>query len=102
MNYELIVTIVNKGFSDRVVEATREAGAKGGTIIYGRGTSDKGEKKILGLDLQSEKEILFTIVEEENKSQVMQNICKHIDVEKKGTGLCFSLPIDSITGLNKL
>ena len=37
-NYDLVISIVNRGHSDPVVEASREAGANGGTIIYGRGT----------------------------------------------------------------
>ena len=36
-NFDCIVTIVNKGHSEPVVEASRKAGAEGGTIIFGRG-----------------------------------------------------------------
>lgn len=33
MDYELIVTIVNRGFNDVVMDAARQVGARGGTII---------------------------------------------------------------------
>ena len=39
--YELIVSIVNAGFSEAVMEAAKEAGARGGTVIHGRGTANK-------------------------------------------------------------
>ena len=34
--FELIVAIVNRGFSDLVMDAARKAGASGGTILHGR------------------------------------------------------------------
>ena len=36
--YELVVCIINAGFSQNVMEAARAAGAKGGTILRARGT----------------------------------------------------------------
>ena len=37
-SHECIVCIVNTGFSDAVMDAAREFGARGGTVIHGRGT----------------------------------------------------------------
>lgn len=100
--FELIVTIVNKGQSDKVVEASREAGAKGGTIIYGRGTYNNGNDAILGISLKAEKDIIFTIVESEQKAKVMKLISERANLNLDGEGLCFSLPINSLTGSKKL
>ena len=36
--FEVIICIVNSGFSDEVMDAARKAGAKGGTVLRGRGT----------------------------------------------------------------
>ena len=36
--YDLIVTIVNKGRAEKVMEAAKKAGAEGGTILHGRGS----------------------------------------------------------------
>ena len=36
--YEMIYAIVNAGFADAVMEAAREYGARGGTVIHGKGT----------------------------------------------------------------
>nr|MBP9943015.1 P-II family nitrogen regulator [Desulfomicrobium sp.] len=56
-NFDCIVTIVNKGHSEPVVEASRKAGAEGGTIIFGRGTGIREVKSIMGLAIDPEKEI---------------------------------------------
>ena len=39
--YEMILCIVNAGFSGLVMDAAKEAGAKGGTLLRGRGTANR-------------------------------------------------------------
>lgn len=101
-DFELIITIVNKGQSDKVVEASRQGGAKGGTIIYGKGTRYKQGDSVLGIDLKSEKEIIFTIVSSNQKNEIMKLITDKADLNTTGQGLCFSLPINSIVGSKKI
>ena len=43
--YEVIVAIVNEGHSDKVMDAAREAGARGGTITHARGSGTKEIEK---------------------------------------------------------
>ena len=48
MEFEMVICIVNSGFSDDVMEAAREVGARGGTVINGRGewkTNYQGQSK---------------------------------------------------------
>ena len=45
--YELILCIVNTGFSDAVMEAARACGAGGGTVIHARGTANKEAETFL-------------------------------------------------------
>ena len=46
-NHELIMCIVNTGFSETVMEAAKDAGARGGTILNGRGTANKEAELII-------------------------------------------------------
>ena len=70
--YDLIVTIVNKGDSERVVEASRKSGAEGGTILSGRGTGIHERAKLFGLTIEPEKDcLLYT---SHNSGVVDQNI----------------------------
>lgn len=96
--FELIVTVVEKGHSDEIIVASREAGAQGGTIIYGRGTNPKENKSILGMNVTGEKEVVFIIVEKDKKKDVMENIAGKAKLNTTGKGLCFSLPIDNFLG----
>ena len=59
--YELILTILNRGFSDLVMDSARKSGATGGTILTARGTGAKEAEKLFGLSLSHEKEIILII-----------------------------------------
>ena len=99
-NYELIITIVDRGFSDNVVEATREAGASGGTIIYGRGSSTKENgTSIFGINILPEKEVVMTLAHSDKKADIMRAICEKSNLNTEGKGISFSLPINKVVGI---
>ena len=45
--YQLIVAIANQGYTDKVMEAARSAGARGGTIVHTRSTGAEDAGKFL-------------------------------------------------------
>ena len=98
--FELVVSIVNRGHSDAVVEAAREAGANGGTIIYGRGTSPFEKDSIMGVSIQPEKEIIMTLTPTENKNNIMQAVVESGKLDENGMGICFSLPVNQVRGIS--
>ena len=44
--HEVIFCIVNAGFSDAVMDAAKEFGARGGTVIRARGTANSVRKAL--------------------------------------------------------
>lgn len=98
---DLIVAIINRGFSDYVVSAARDAGATGATIMYGRGTAD-ADKQVMGISLQPEREIVIILVKSEEKRKIMQSIADKTSLMEEGRGLCFSLPVSSVYGLKRV
>lgn len=98
--FELIITIVERGNADYVVEATRSAGASGGTIIYGRGSGIHEKDRILGVAIQPEKEVVLTLVQKSEKKQVMQSILDNTNITEVGKGICFCLPVLNVAGIN--
>lgn len=97
--HDLILTIVNHGYYDRIIEAVRAAGAKGGTLLHGRGVSNEETAKFLGITIQPEKDVLLIIVSHKIKQQVMESINKAAGISTSGQGICISLPVDSALGL---
>ena len=50
--FQVIICIVNAGFSEEAMDAARKAGARGGTIMHGRGTASKEAEKIFNITIQ--------------------------------------------------
>ncbi len=98
--YELIVTIVSQGDAELVVEASRRAGAEGGTILTGRGTGIHEQVKLFGIPIEPEKEIVLTLIPREQSSQVMEAIMEAAHLKKPGKGIAFILPVQRVFGIN--
>ncbi|MCQ6962994.1 P-II family nitrogen regulator [Methanolobus chelungpuianus] len=94
----LIVTIVKKGWGDKVVKASKKAGARGGTIIFGRGTGVNENKSLLGMLIEPEKEVVFTIAEAISADNIIENISQDVGLDKPGQGLGFVVPLERVFG----
>ncbi|NLM42895.1 MAG: P-II family nitrogen regulator [Clostridiales bacterium] len=99
VKYDLIVTIVNRGFAEEVVEASKKAGAQGGTIMRGRGTGIHETAKIFGIPIEPEKEIVLTLIDRDKTEQVMASITEAVKLEKPGHGISFVLEVGKTVGI---
>ena len=97
--YEVIVVVVNEGHSDKVMDAAREAGARGGTIAHARGSGTKDIEKKYGIVITPSKEMLYILVNENIRDNVMAAINKAAGLDTMGQGIIFSLPVDNVSGL---
>ncbi len=88
--------IVNAGFSSEVVEIARRVGSTGATIINARGSVAK-PKSILGITIDTEKEIVLTVVEKEIAVKIMEQVKEKAGVGTAAHGLCFFLPVEMTT-----
>ncbi len=100
--FELIITIINRGFSEDVVDAAKSAGAQGGTVLHARGTGVHEAEKFFGISIQPEKEMVLTLVPSGIKQAVMRAICEHAGLSTEGRGLSFSVPVDEVRGIAHL
>jgi len=98
----LIITIMNQGFSEDVMEAAKAAGATGGTVIHARRAGDHDHLSFLGVPIQEEQEMLFIIARREDKKEIMKAINHECGPKCEAHGITISLPVDSATGLEML
>lgn len=94
-----IFTIVNKGMANYVVDASLEAGARGGTILNARGSGSTQTKHVFDIEIDPEKEIVLTIVEKEKVETVVDAIRTTAELEKDGLGILFVVPLDQTFGI---
>ncbi len=95
--FQLLVCIVNAGFSQNVMEAARAAGARGGTIIRGRGSANPEAEEFFNISIQPDKEVILILVTNEIKDAVMTAVFKNSGLTTDGQGIAFSLPVERTT-----
>jgi len=100
ITHDLIVAAVNHGYSDALMNTARGAGASGGTVINARGQAHEGAVKFFGIPVQDEKELIFILTNREKKVPLMKAICEAHGLNSSAQGIIFSLPVDSVMGLN--
>jgi nitrogen regulatory protein PII len=98
-NYDLIVTIVKRGKSEKILKASKEAGAEGGTILFARGSGVHEKATLMGIPIEPEKEVLLTIIQEELTEKALEAIMKAGDLERPGSGIVFVLATKSVAGI---
>ena len=101
-SYDLIITVVRKGYAEQIVRASKEGGAEGATIFLGRGAGIHEQKKLLGIPIEPEKEIVFTVITDNKTEEVLQAITKAGELEKPATGIAFVIPLKKVVGIAHL
>ena len=99
--HEMIVCIVNAGFSDAVMDAAKEYGARGGTVLSGRGTATKEAESFFRITIQPEKEMVLILVPTELRDDILHALYRSVGLKTPGQGIAFSLPVDRIVGLSE-
>ncbi|MCL2774681.1 MAG: hypothetical protein FWD71_15240 [Oscillospiraceae bacterium] len=97
--YELVVSVVNQGFSEILMESAKAAGARGGTIIHARRMGVDEDVKFFGISVQAEKELVAIVILRSRKKELMQAITKACGIHTGAHGIVLSLPIESCAGL---
>ena len=85
--------------SSIVMDAARDAGAYGGTVIHAKGTGMEQAEKFMGVSLAAEKEMIFIVAKKEQKNQIMQAIMEKAGLDSKAKSIVFSLPVTDTAGL---
>lgn len=97
--YELLIVISNYGYTNLVMDAAREAGAGGGTVVHAKGTGMEKAEKFFGVMLAAEKEMTFIVARSSRKNAIMKAVMEKAGMESKAKSIIFSLPVTETAGL---
>jgi nitrogen regulatory protein PII len=95
----LIISIVRKGWGSTVLEASVQAGARGGTVFVARGAGINEREKIFGMSIEPEKEVLLTLVPSDRTGTILDAIVRAGELEDTGRGIAFVLPVEQVAGV---
>jgi nitrogen regulatory protein PII len=102
MHFKLIIALVEDNMTNPVLEAAREAGATGSTVInQARGEGIEKSKTFLGLNLETQRDVILFLVEEHLSRHILETIAKVGEFEDKpGTGIAFQIDVEDALGVS--
>lgn len=98
--HQVIVCIVNNGFADEAMDAAREVGARGGTVLSARGTANIEAEKAFHIQIQPEKEMIMILVSQDIKDDMLHALYKSVGTHTPAHGIAFAMPVDGVVGAN--
>jgi nitrogen regulatory protein PII len=102
MKLKLIMALVRDENTDSILEAARDAGASGATVITSaRGEGLVPEKTFLGLNLSGRRDLLMFLVAEQLARDILETIARVGRFEEeRGAGIAFQVEIEDAVGLS--
>ncbi len=103
MHFKLIIALTEDSITDKVVEAARNRGATGSTVISSaRGEGILAPKTFLGLDLATQRDVILLLVEEHMSREILETIERAGEFEDNpGSGIAFSIDVEDAVGVSK-
>ena len=96
--YKLIITIVSKGKAEKVLDVSHQAGAVGGTIVFGHGAA---VRLMLGISVEPEKDIVLTLISQDKVQAVLDALELEMELNEPHKGISFVVSLDQVVGLYK-
>jgi len=101
MHFKLLIALVEDDKTDKVLDAAREAGATGATVLnQARGEGLEKSKTFFGLSLETQRDMVMFLVEEHMSRKILERIAKvgQFD-DKPGTGIAFQIDVEDAVGV---
>lgn len=101
MHFKLIIAFVEDNQTDAIMDAARDAGATGCTVINNaRGEGIKESKSFFGLTLSSQRDIVLLLVEQHLSRHILEHIGDVGEFDAKpGTGIAVLLDVEDAVGV---
>jgi nitrogen regulatory protein PII-like uncharacterized protein len=100
MHFKLLIVFVEDSKTEDVINAAREAGATGCTVVNNaRGEGMDAPKSFFGLTLTTQRDVLMLLVEQHLSREILEHIgtIGKFD-EKPGTGLAIQIDVEDAVG----
>lgn len=101
MHFKLLIALLEDHKTDAVLDAARDAGATGATVLnQARGEGIKKSKTFFGLSLETQRDMVMFLVEEHMSRKILEKIAEVGEFdEKPGTGIAFQIDVEDAVGV---
>jgi nitrogen regulatory protein PII len=102
MHFKLIIALTEDTETDAIMDAARDAGATGATVIANaRGEGLERSKTFFGLSLETQRDVLLFLVEEHLSRHILEKIGEVGNFEKIGSGIAFQIDVEDAVGVTQ-
>nr|VFK55755.1 MAG: nitrogen regulatory protein P-II family [Candidatus Kentron sp. TUN]VFK56245.1 MAG: nitrogen regulatory protein P-II family [Candidatus Kentron sp. TUN]VFK65500.1 MAG: nitrogen regulatory protein P-II family [Candidatus Kentron sp. TUN] len=101
MHFKLLIALVEDSQTRTIMEAAKQAGATGATILnQARGEGIESTKTFLGLNLEAQRNVLLFLVEEHLSRTILETIEEVGKFNEKGLGIAFQIDVEDAVGVS--
>lgn len=101
MKFSALVAIVPEDLEQECIDAARDLGAGGMTVLSGRGISNTTRKTFFGLTYDGSQSVLLMVLEKALSLEVLKSLQKVVMPDHKDSqGLIFTVPLEHLGGID--
>ncbi|SFN18440.1 MULTISPECIES: P-II family nitrogen regulator [Marinobacter] len=101
MKFSALVAIVPEDLEQECIDAARDLGAGGMTVLSGRGISNTTRKTFFGLTYDGSQSVLLMVLERALSLEVLKALQKVVMPDPKDSqGLIFTVPLEHLGGID--
>ncbi|MDX1251742.1 MAG: P-II family nitrogen regulator [Gammaproteobacteria bacterium] len=102
MHFKLLIAFVEDNKTERVMDAARQAGATGATVIsHARGEGLEKTRTFLGLTLETQRDMVLFLVEEHLSRKILEKIAQVGEFDSRpGAGIAFQIDVEDAVGVS--
>lgn len=101
MHFKLIIAFVDSSKTDVILNAAREEGATGSTIIsQARGEGLEHNKTFLGLNIETPRDVLLLLVEQHLARSILESVAEAGEFNRDDQeGIAFQIDVEDAVGI---
>jgi len=102
LHFKLIIAFLTEDKTNKVLNAAREAGATGATVInHARGEGIEPSKTFFGLNLETQRDVLLLLVEEHLSRTILETVTEVGEFDQNiGAGIAFQIDVEDAVGIS--
>jgi nitrogen regulatory protein PII len=102
VHFKLIIAFIAEDKTNKVLNAARQAGATGATVInHARGEGLEPPKTFFGLNLETQRDVLLLLVEEHLSRTILEKIAQVGEFEENlGAGIALQIDVEDAVGIS--
>lgn len=96
--YICLMAVLERGLGAECMKVARAAGARGGTILHAHGAGVP-QDTYFPLKIEPQKDIVMIVTGRDSAQRIREAIYRGMQLERRGAGILFALPVTRTLGL---